>query len=86
MTNRQLSFTCLRRTESSASDGVWSKYSKDQRVSSLHLPKGHLNPVVSNNTNELKTGVPGRFGLEVPRLGSPMEAKILGHKHARSSP
>ena len=37
-------------------------------------------PVVSNNTNELKTGAPGRFELEVPRLGSPMGAKILGHR------
>ena len=35
-------------------------------------------PVVSKNTNELKTGAPGRFGLEVPRLGSPMEVRILG--------
>ena len=26
--------------------------------------------VVSNNTNELKTGAQGRFGLEAPRLGS----------------
>ena len=25
-------------------------------------------PVVSKNTNELKTGAPGRFGLEVPSL------------------
>ena len=33
--------------------------------------------VVSKNTNELKTGTPGRvFGLEVSRLGSPMEAKM----------
>ena len=41
-----------------------------------------VEPVVSKNTNELQTGVPGRFGLEVPRLGLPMEAKILGHEHA----
>ena len=35
------------------------------------------NPVVSKNTNELKTGAPGRFfGLEMSRLGSPMEAKM----------
>ena len=27
-------------------------------------------PVLSNNTNELKTGVPGRFGIEVSTLGS----------------
>ena len=32
---------------------------------------------MSKNTNELKTGAPGRFlGLEVSRLGSPMEAKM----------
>ena len=36
------------------------------------------NPVVSKNTNGLKIHVPGRFGLEVPRRGSPREAKILG--------
>ena len=35
-----------------------------------------FNPVVSKNTNELKTGAPRRFGLEVSRLGSPMEAKM----------
>ena len=34
--------------------------------------------VVSKNTNGLKIHVPGRFGLEVPRLGSPREARILG--------
>ena len=28
----------------------------------------HQNPVVSKNTNELKTGAPGRFGLEVSTL------------------
>ena len=33
--------------------------------------------VVSKNTNELKTGAPGRFGLEVSTLGSPIEARIL---------
>ncbi len=42
---------------------VWSKYSNAKRVSSLHRPKGHLNPVVSKNTNEPKTRAPGRFGL-----------------------
>ena len=35
-------------------------------------------PVVSKNTNGLKIHVTGRFGLEVPRLGSPREARILG--------
>ena len=39
-------------------------------------------PVVSKNTNELKTRAPGRFGLEVSRLGWPMEAEILGHENA----
>ena len=34
--------------------------------------------VASKNTNGLKIHVPGRFGLEVPRLGSPREARILG--------
>ena len=29
--------------------------------------------VVSKNTNELKTRAPGRFGLEVSRLGWPMD-------------
>ena len=38
--------------------------------------------VVSKNTNELKTVSPGRFGLDVYRLGSPMEARILGHEDA----
>ena len=38
-------------------------------------------PVLSRNTNELKASAPGRFGLEVSRLGSPMEAKIFGHEH-----
>ena len=28
-----------------------------------------INPVVSKNTNELKTRAPGRFGLDVSRLG-----------------
>ena len=27
-------------------------------------------PVVSKNTNELKTGLPGRFGIDVSMLGS----------------
>ena len=38
--------------------------------------------VVSKNTNELKTRALGRFGLEVSRLGWPMEAEILGHENA----
>ena len=38
--------------------------------------------VVSKNTNELKTRAPGRFGLEVSRLGWPMGARILGHEDA----
>ena len=29
---------------------VWFKYSKAQRVSSLHLPKGHLNPPSRSDT------------------------------------
>ena len=32
--------------------------------------------VVSKNTNELKTGSPGRFGLDVSTLGSPMGAPV----------
>ena len=39
-------------------------------------------PVVSKNTNELKTHAPGRFVLDVSTLGSPMEARILGDEHA----
>ena len=31
-----------------------------------------FNPVVSKNTNELKTGAPRRFGLEVSRLRAPL--------------
>ena len=38
--------------------------------------------VVSKNTNELKTCGPGRFGLEVSKLGSPTETRILSHRHA----
>ena len=41
-----------------------------------------LEGVVSKNTNELKTGSPGRFGIDVSPLGSPMGARILGHEHA----
>ena len=37
---------------------------------------------MSKNTNELKTGSPGGFGLDVSTLGSPMEARILGHERA----
>ena len=36
-------------------------------------------PVVSKNTNELKTGAPERFRSDVSTLGLPMEARILGH-------
>ena len=53
-----------------------------QKVASHAHAKRVVKPVVSKNTNELKTGAPGRFGLEVPRLGSPMEARILGHEEA----
>ena len=42
--------------------------------------EGALLLVVSKNTNELKTRTPGCFGFEVSRLGSPMEARILGHE------
>ena len=41
-----------------------------------------LYPVVFKNTNELKTGAPGCFGLEVSRAWLAMEARILGHEHA----
>ena len=41
--------------------------------------------VVSKNTNELKTGSPGRFGLDVSTLDWPMGVKILGHEHAGSA-
>ncbi len=34
--------------------------------------------VVSKNTNELKTGSPGRFVINVSTLGWPMGARILG--------
>ena len=39
-------------------------------------------PVVSKNTNELKTSSPGRFGIDVSTLGWPMGARILCHEHA----
>ena len=39
-------------------------------------------PVVSQNTNELKTGSPGRFGLEMSTLDWPMGARILDREHA----
>ena len=39
-------------------------------------------PVVSKNTNELKTSSPGRFGIDVSTLDWPMGARILGHEHA----
>ena len=38
-------------------------------------------PVLSKNTNELKTGAPGRFGSETSEAW-PMEARILGHEEA----
>ena len=38
--------------------------------------------VVSKNTNELKIGSPGRFGIDVYTLGWPMGARILGHEDA----
>ena len=38
---------------------------------------------MSKNTNELKTGSPGRFVINVSTLGWPMGARILGHEHAR---
>ena len=37
--------------------------------------------VVSKNTNELKTGSPGRFGIDVSTLDWPMGARIIGHEH-----
>ena len=39
-------------------------------------------PVVSKNTNELKIGSPGRFGIDVYTLGWPMGARIFGHEDA----
>ena len=39
-------------------------------------------PVVSKNTNELKTSSPGCFGIDVSTLDWPMGARILGHEHA----
>ena len=36
---------------------------------SSHRPR-KVDPVVSKNTNELKTGLPGRFGIDVSTLGS----------------
>ena len=37
---------------------------------------------MSKNTNELKIGSPGRFGIDVYTLGWPMGARILGHEDA----
>ena len=54
----------------------------DEPNKSLLHPEGCLEGVVSKNTNELKTGSPERFGLEVSRLGSLMEARILGYEDA----
>ena len=42
--------------------------------------------VLSKNTNELKTRLSGRFGREVSRLGSPIEARILGHEETEPGP
>ena len=39
-------------------------------------------PVVSKNTNELKTSSPGRFGIDVSTLDLPMGTRILGHEYA----
>ena len=36
-----------------------------------------IEPVVSKNTNELKTGSPGRFVINVSTLGWPMGASPL---------
>ena len=41
-----------------------------------------LMPSCPKNTNELKTGSPGRFGIDVSTLDWPMGARILGHEHA----
>ena len=49
----------------------------------LHLARSE--GVVSKNTNELKIGTPGRFGIDVSTLGWPMEARILGHEDADPS-
>ena len=38
--------------------------------------------VVSKNTNELKIGTPGCFGIDVYALGWAMGARILGHEDA----
>ena len=43
-----------------------------------------LKAVVSKNTNELKIGSRGRFGIDVYTLGWPMGARILGHENAGS--
>ena len=37
---------------------------------------------MSNNTNELKIGSPGHFGIDVYTLGWPMGSRILGHEDA----
>ena len=41
-----------------------------------------VKPVVSKNTNELKIGTPGRFGIDVYTLSWPMGARILAHEDA----
>ena len=54
-----------------------------QRADTFWSTRGPgLDPVVSNNTNELNTYSPGRFRLEVSTLDWPMRARILGHEHA----
>ena len=58
----------------------WRRRSVTQRA--VESEAIELLPVVSKNANELKTGAPGLFGLKASRLGSPMEARILGHEHA----
>ena len=59
----------------------------DEPNKSLLHPEGCLEGVVSKNTNELKTGSPERFGLEVSRFRPPdMPRKRnvrLGRLHGR---
>ena len=49
---------------------------------SLRRRRERLERVVSKNTNELKIGSPGSFGIDVYTLGWPMGARILGHEDA----
>ena len=55
-----------------------------RRILAGFLPKRakRAGPVVSKNTNELKTRAPGCFVINVSTLGWPMGARILGHEHA----